>query len=134
VTGLPILTAGGSVYGARTAEAELMANTLRDEFHTQVRWTEGQSHTTWENAQYTAAMLRREGITHVLLVTHALHMTRSVYSFERAGLEVTAAPLGFHQRGDYPLLLMLLPSANAIDDTAMVLHEILGRVWYWLRS
>jgi len=34
-----------------------MADTLAEDFGVAARWLEGESRTTWENAQFTAAML-----------------------------------------------------------------------------
>jgi len=40
---------------------------------------------TWENAAFTARMLRRENVDKILLVTHAWHMPRAKVAFAAAG-------------------------------------------------
>jgi len=98
-TTLPILVTGGRVYDyIKIAEASLMKSVLENDFQTPVRWPEEKSRNTWENAQYSQQMLKRENITKIILVTHALHMPRAIMCFEAAGFEVTPAPLAFHSR------------------------------------
>lgn len=133
-TGLPILVSGGSVFGGTTPEAVLMGNALEDDFNAQVRWLEQRSRTTAENAKFTAAMLTGEGITAILLVTHALHMPRSVEVFERQGIRVYPAPTGFRYGVRKNAgLLDWLPSAGALEKSQTALHEYLGRLWYAIR-
>ena len=56
------LGGGGSTYGGET-EARLMTDALEKEFGVAVRWSEGQSRTTHENARYSAAMLQAAGVS-----------------------------------------------------------------------
>ncbi len=132
-TGLPILTTGGDVSEqGRISEAEFMARVLREEFFVTVKWKEGKSRTTWENAENTMVIARQNGINKALLVTHAWHMPRAMYSFQRAGMNVTAAPTRFES---YDLgknsLLDFLPQAGALRDSSLLIHEFLGMGWYW---
>ncbi len=83
-SGLPVLTSGGLHYGTPPSEARIMAQSLLDDYGVPVRWEEGRSRTTWENARFSAEMLREAGIRRVILVTSAIHMPRSIWSFEKA--------------------------------------------------
>jgi len=133
-TGLPILVSGGAVLGETLSEAELMGDLLSSEFHTEVRWQEGESKTTYENALYSSRILKNAGITRVLLVTHAWAMPRALEAFKKAGIEVTPAPTGYLRRNDFDTgLLAWLPSASAVLRTHLALHEVTGRLWYRLR-
>ena len=76
-TGLPLLLSGGRVFGERMSEADLMAQALRGSFGVEPRWLETESSTTAQNAAYSAQILLAGGIGRVVLVTHALHMTRA---------------------------------------------------------
>ena len=134
-TGLPVLVTGGSVYGERKSEAELMAQVLREEFNTPVQWVEGKSINTWENAVYSSEILHQAGMQHIYLVTHAIHMPRSVYSFAQQGLSVSPAPMAFHtSSGDTPFIISIMPSAGNLASTQMALHEIIGYLWYRLKA
>lgn len=133
-TKLPILVTGGVVYaGTRPPEAKLMQQVLQKEFLAFVPWVEGHSRTTYENAVDTHAMLAREGINHIILVTHALHMPRALAAFKHAGFIVTPAPLGFDTSGNEPLLLKLLPAMHSLSRMEDLMHELFGRLWYQLR-
>lgn len=133
-TQLPILVSGGAVLGEAKPEAELMRAALENEFGAQVRWEEGESKTTYENAVYSARILKGAGVGEIMLVTHAWAMPRAAEAFEKAGLKVVPAPTGFTSRSAYEAgLLAWLPSASALLRTHLALHELTGRLWYWLR-
>ena len=90
-----MLVSGGLHYGQPPSEAQIMADSLAQDFNVNTRWLEGQSRTTWENAQYSAQMLQAEGIQRVVLVTDAWHMPRSRWSYEQFGFQVLAHLWGF---------------------------------------
>ncbi|TQV68245.1 YdcF family protein [Exilibacterium tricleocarpae] len=129
-TGLPILVSGGRVYGhEREAQAEIMARSLRDHFGVDVEWIEPASRTTLENAIYSAEVLAAAGIERIALVSHALHMRRSVAVFSQRGLTVLPAPTGYFARTPIRGWLAFLPRADALDLSRRALHEQLG---YWV--
>src|SRR5690554_5151957 len=70
-SGLPILASGGLHYGQPPSEAALAFEALQRDFATPLRWLEERSRTTWENAVYSAEMLKAEGVERVVLVTSA---------------------------------------------------------------
>ncbi len=129
-TGLPLLVSGGKPDGTGLSEAETMRRVLRDEFGVAVRWVEGESDNTRENALNSAAMLKREGVTRVLLVTHAWHMPRAWRAFEAAGIGVSPAPTLFHRAPLTPL--SFLP--QGYGAARQVMHEWIGMFWYFLRE
>ena len=131
-TGLPILTTGGSRhFGPERSMARLMKRTLEEDFRVAVRWTEDQARDTFQNARDSQALLQAEGIETVLLVTHAWHMPRAVFSFETAGLRVIAAPTRFTFPPE-PRMADFWPSMGALQASYYGLHEWLGLAWYWL--
>lgn len=136
LTGLPLLVSGGHVLDS-TGEslAAVMANSLRDDFGVKQVWLEDRSRTTAENAIFTEHQLKARGIGTVLLVTHAYHMPRAVMIFEKSGLRVVPAPTKVSLKGvrEEPLFMQWLPSAFAMQDSYVALHEWVGRGWYWLR-
>lgn len=132
-TKLPILVTGGSVYGGRKPESELMKAVLENEFLAVVNWVEGKSRTTYENAIFSFEMLQKEKIRDVVIITSAYHMPRSVEAFEQAGFNVVAAPISFSGNSTRPFYFQLLPSMDALYQSRIVLHEWVGRLWYHLR-
>ena len=71
-----------------------MAASLEREFGVPVRWVETRSRTTHENAVLSAAVLKRDGIDRVVLVTHVFDTRRAIAEFEAQGLSVVVAPTG----------------------------------------
>ena len=131
-SGLPILTSGGLHYGTPPSEARLMADSLRDDFGVTVRWQEERSRTTWENAQFSAEVLLPEGVKRVVVVTHAWHMPRAVWSFQKAGFEVVAAPMGFLGVDNARPLAGWVPEFKSVWQSGMLLNEAAGQVGYSL--
>lgn len=129
-SGLPILTTGGLHYGEPPSEAAIMAESLENDFGVQVRWQEGLSRTTWENATMTAAMLQPLGIKRVVIVTQAWHMPRSIWSFEKAGFTVVGAPVGFLSADNARVFGGWLPESRAIWQSGQLLNEAAGLLVY----
>jgi uncharacterized SAM-binding protein YcdF (DUF218 family) len=133
---LPVLVSGG--VGAKAADAETdaladaMATALREDFGVPVKWIEARSRDTAENADYSAAMLRKDGVKRILLVTDAMHMPRARMAFEHAGLEVVSAPTMFFGE-QARSAASLVPSAEGMRRSWYALYELLGYAWYRLR-
>jgi uncharacterized SAM-binding protein YcdF (DUF218 family) len=124
-TGLPVLVTGGVLRKA-TAEGELMRSALQQEYNLPVRWAEVKSRNTRENAQFTAAVLLPEGVTRILLVTHAFDVRRARLEFEAAGLQVTPAPTVIRPRTAPLALADFLPSASALQSSFYACYELLA--------
>jgi uncharacterized SAM-binding protein YcdF (DUF218 family) len=129
-TGLPILVTGGPVPREAPPLADLMVRSLREDFRVGTpRFVERKAGDTWENAVFSAEILREAGIGSVYLVTSAWHMRRSVVAFEAAGLLVTAAPT--------PLTRALeltpsdfIPTIHSWVSVYFAAHEWVGLLWY----
>ena len=133
-TGLPLLvTGGGTPPRFRPGLGEAMRVAAERDFGVQVRWVEGASRNTMENATLSARILLPEGISTVLLVTHAEHMPRSMRAFAAAGIASRPAPVGSvaSPPGAEPWSLgALLPRTRALDRSASAIHELAGMLWY----
>ncbi len=126
VTGLPVLVSGGMVSDL-PSEAKAMQLALAQDFDVDARWVEERSRNTGENAQFSAAILKREGIDHVVLVTHAAHMPRARAYFEAAGIKVTPAPTAFFGGPGFgESFLAWLPSGNTAYAGWYAAHEWAG--------
>lgn len=131
-TGLPVLVTGGSPDGSAQTEAALMARVLQADFGVDVRWQEGNSNNTRDNAVMSAAMLKQAGISQVLVVTDAIHMPRAMLAFTAAGLQSTAAPTMFAGTAR-PLPTDYFPRASNLALASYAMHEWTGQLWYRLR-
>jgi len=129
-SGLPVLVTGGLHYGTPPSEAQIMADSLREDSGVEVRWKEERSRTTWENAQMSAEILLPQGIKRVVVVTQAWHMPRSVWSFEKAGFEVVPAPVGFLSVDNARPLGGWMPEYKSVWQSGLLLNEAVGQIAY----
>lgn len=107
-------------------------------------WLVTDSRNTYEDALYSAKLLREKGISRIILVTSAIHMPRSVGLFEKQGLEVIPAPTDFTvtQQGWQNLIknsisgyiFNFLPSAENLSTTNRALKEYLGILVYGING
>jgi uncharacterized SAM-binding protein YcdF (DUF218 family) len=132
-TGWPVGYTGGLGYAAEPgpSEAEIASRIAANEFQHPLRWAEGRSRDTAENAALMVPMLRDAGVQRIVLVTHDYHQPRALRAFKsvatRIGwsVEFIPAPVGLHapgpwEAGDF------LPGGQAFLDSWLVLHEALG--------
>jgi uncharacterized SAM-binding protein YcdF (DUF218 family) len=121
-TRLPILITGGTVYRG-TPEGDSMRETLQEDFGLTPRWVEAAARNTVENASLSAAMLKKDGISKIALVSHSTHLARAVPLFQQQGLTVFPAPMGFVTRPPSWLEAVLPEGLSRSHDA---LHEYLG--------
>lgn len=132
-TDLPLAVIGAISYGEGEDSSVWLRAILEEEFGVPVRWAASGSFNTREDARRARALLRSQGIEHIVLVTHAGHMRRAQWSFEREGFQVLAAPTAFYTHGWATAgIATALPSANALRRNTLYLHELLGSLWYRL--
>lgn len=132
---LPILLTGGApdkIDARDLSEAKVMSMVLKKELGIDARWLEEQSNTTQENALQSAKILHQEGIKTIYLVTHFWHMPRAKSQFEKQGLRVIEAPMGFYEKEQYTPL-DFYPSIEGFQRTRWIWHTLLGTIWYKLR-
>lgn len=130
-TGLPILVTGGAPGGGE-AEGPVMARTLRDQFGVPTRWVEAASLDTLGNARLSAALLKADGISRVLVVSQAWHLRRAVQAFAAEGLEVIPAGTNYAATTG-PTVYSWLPSTGALNASRTASHEWLGLLTQSLR-
>ncbi|CAM4019929.1 YdcF family protein [Bordetella muralis] len=123
-----IVVSGGDA--ARTGTSEAAA--YRDVFvHLGIDQAdvllEPESMNTWQNAQFSSALLQREQVDRVVLVSSAIHMRRSELYFAHFG--VSATPV----RADYlHAITSALPLSYNFTLADVALHEYLGIARYHL--
>ncbi len=127
-SGLPVAFSGGvglASSSATSTEAAAVKRWLAQMGLPPVRWLEGKSRDTGENAQALAPLFAKDKINRIALVTNAWHMPRAQRAFEAAGLSVLPAPMGYIEP-KHDFLLEWLPSAEGVRQTRHVLRELLG--------
>ncbi len=131
---LPVIIAAGRSTSDGNSEAEHMQTVLQHEFGVPVQWLETRSQNTYENVLHLAMLLQEQGIDHVLVVTHAWHMPRTLWAFNHVGINVTAAPTAFNRQNPISTgINAFVPQANAMMISRVVVHEWLGKLWYQYR-
>jgi uncharacterized SAM-binding protein YcdF (DUF218 family) len=93
---------------------------------------EGKSTNTLDEARLIAAMLPPMKVTHVILVTSPIHMRRAVGMFRAVGVDVIPA---IARQADYlKPALRFLPTEVGLRTSALVVHELGGLAYYWLKG
>ena len=132
-THLPVLVSGGTLRAGGPPLAAEMALSLKQDFDVTVTWLETRSLDTWQNAAYSAAMLKAQGITRVFVVTHAWHMKRALVAFRAAGLDAVPAPVQIDAKPDFQPAAFV-PRVSAWQESYWALHELIGWAWYAIRA
>jgi uncharacterized SAM-binding protein YcdF (DUF218 family) len=123
-----VLSGGGNLDVSLNSEAEDMRTFLSDlGVPAEAMILEGLSRNSRQNAQFTADILRPQGINQVILVTSALHMRRAVASFENQGFTVIPAATDYEARTRFDWT-GFLPDASALNGSARAIKEIVGRI------
>jgi uncharacterized SAM-binding protein YcdF (DUF218 family) len=132
-TGLPILVTGAPL------EALAMQTSLSRDFGMPPRWVENRSRDTFENARYTAQMLKVEGIRRIILITSSTHLWRAAHEFEDAGFQVVPAPQGVWAPRDMKAL-RFIPGAAGLERSNAAVYEMIGepmrrlQEWFGIRE
>ncbi|RYY92181.1 MAG: YdcF family protein, partial [Chitinophagaceae bacterium] len=83
--------------------ASIVARVAAQDYGLPLRWAEGRSRDTRENAANTLPMLAEAGVKQVVLVTHEAHMRRALRAFEAEaaplGIRILPAPVGLRVDG-----------------------------------
>lgn len=90
---------------------------------------EDRSRTTWQNAQFVAA-LSPPVPRRIWLVTSALHMPRALGAFRAWGFEPCAWPSGLQDTRLHFGPQVFVPQGDAVLASTLALHELFGQVEY----
>ena len=125
---LVLLSGGRNLEGQTFSDARAMTALLQDlGVPAHAITLEETSRNTYQNAVFSAVLLKARGIEHILLVTSALHMPRALPLFKAQGLQVTPAPTDFETGQEPPSdLLAWLPDAGALNGSALAMEELVG--------
>ena len=103
--------------------------------------TERRAMNTREHGVFLCPMFAARGIRQVLLVTSAMHMRRSMATFQRScpAVSYLAAPTDFRavsevQGPAYRKIADLIPTPHAMVNFADAVHEYIGLLYYRVRG
>jgi uncharacterized SAM-binding protein YcdF (DUF218 family) len=91
---------------------------------------ETRSRNTYENAQFTAAMVDPKPEQDWWLVTSAYHMPRAMGLFQKAGFSARAYPVDYHTYGDARDLTYNLNPVEGLRTFELGVHEWVGLFAY----
>jgi len=132
----PLVIVSGAALDGNVSEAQIMANQLRQQgVPAEAIIQEAESFTTYENALYTARLLKEENLDQVLLVTSSLHMPRAMGVFRKQQVDAIAAssPPQIVVPED-PSFSFWQPSSRVLSASRSVVKEYVGMLVYWLRG
>lgn len=90
---------------------------------------------TYENALFTANILKKEGNPKVLLITSALHMPRSIACFKKQNIDFDYFVTNPAQsRASYSWTAFLLPNPSILNMWRSLIHEWIGMLAYKLKG
>jgi uncharacterized SAM-binding protein YcdF (DUF218 family) len=131
----PLGFSGGIGWTAKQlkdSEAGIAATSASEEFGMPLRWAEGSSRDTRENAALSVQLLQADGIRKIVLITHEQHMPRALQAFNAAvrasgehDIEIIAAPVGLRRDGGYEPLDWA-PSDGGFFSVRYAVYEWLG--------
>lgn len=130
-----VIVAGAGSLGAEGPEVQAMCDALVASAVAPDRMVlEVGSRSTHESAIAVRELLHARGITRVVLVTSAQHMSRSMRAFRAAGIDATPAPAPLLPDAGGGGALRFLPRTQALALSALCLHEYVGALYYALRG
>jgi uncharacterized SAM-binding protein YcdF (DUF218 family) len=94
---------------------------------------EGKSVNTYENAKFTAKLLKRNYPNQrFLLISSASHLPRAIACFEKQSLSVTPYGADYASRKQKFMLVNFIPSIYAFKNSQALVHEWIGFLNYKL--
>lgn len=130
---LPILVTGGVEGNNAESSAALMADTLEEDYGIKTRWLEERAQNTYQNGAFSAAILKANNISRVIVVTEAWHLPRAVWAFAHAGITAIPAPAERTYTTAGIDWSEFEADYGSFAKSFYALHELLGLAYYRLR-
>lgn len=132
-----VIVSGGGQYSANDGSVRTEADDMADVLEAMgvpasAIIKQGRSRTTYEDALFSAELLKERKIEAALLVTSAFHQRRACALFRKQGIEVIPAPSGFLAAGGQFAFHKLLPSPSGMERTTLAIKEYVGFAAYRL--
>lgn len=132
----PLILLSGAALEGNVSDIHIMAKQLESRgIDKQNIIIEDSSNTTYENALYSAEILKKLDIQSAILVTSALHTPRALASLKKQGLDMIAAPSPPQIVAPTDSKLFLyIPNLRALESSKTIIKEYAGLFVYWLRG
>ena len=131
VHNLPILVTGGREPNTAESLGQLMAEVLEHDYGIRPTWIEDRAENTFQNAIFSAAILRANKISRVIVVSQAWHLPRALWAFAKAGITAAPAPAERTYIDKRLEWSDFLPDYGSFARSFYALHELLGLAYYW---
>ncbi|MCZ2845920.1 MAG: YdcF family protein [Candidatus Bathyarchaeota archaeon] len=92
---------------------------------------EEKSRTTLENAENILEIMKGKEYQEIILITSALHMKRSLQSFQNEWLRIIPAPVNYIFEKS-PNIVNIFPNSISFNHNSRALHEWIGLIYYSL--
>ncbi|MBS1764486.1 MAG: YdcF family protein [Bacteroidetes bacterium] len=128
-----ISSGSGSIYMTKLKEADLLtAQLIRTGIPDSLVFAESESRNTYENALYTAKLLREKNFKPpFVIVTSALHMRRSIMCFRKQNIDVIPFPVDQHSgKLMFTPEKVFIPATEVMLDWDLLIHEWVGVITY----
>lgn len=127
VSGAPAPAGSGSV-AAAMAEWMIKMGVNREAI-----LVEGKSKNTYQNLLYSKKMIKKPERYNIILLTSAMQMPRAMLVAKKLNMSVVPYPCDFKANIGFSWQ-ELIPSNEGPLATEMILHELIGIIYYWLRG
>ncbi len=129
---VPIIISGGSLPGTKkVSEAIIMKDFAENYLPVEMIILEPKAMNTKQNAEHTVEIAKKYGFKRLYLVSSAVHLKRSIWSFGQIDLEIKSYPANYLY--DYSTSWIdFLPNKDALNANLSAIHELFGILYYKL--
>lgn len=122
----------GSLMKTIGKEADIIKNYLEDiNIDTENIIFESQSQNTYENAKYSAELIKKDSAKNVIIITSAYHLRRALDCFEKQGIIADYYPAErYAGKRKYQFNHLIIPDITALERWNKLFHEWIGYLTY----
>jgi len=130
----PIYISGGKSFNNKESESSIYKKILIDSgISKEDIFIEESSRNTAENSKYIKEIMHNNNFKSGILITSAYHMPRSMAIFKDDSLIFYPESAGYLENISNKKFLNYLPNFENLSIFNIVLHEYIGRIYYYMR-
>lgn len=130
----PIYISGGKSFNNKESESSIYKKILIDSgISKEDIFIEESSRNTSENSKYIKEIMHNNNFKSGILITSAYHMPRSMAIFKDDSLIFYPESAGYLENISNKKFLNYLPNFENLSIFNIVLHEYIGRIYYYMR-